>query len=701
MPDPTDPLKPPLPRAASADLFGGSAPADTWSDVSEAPDSPRPATSSGTPVDVGDRYTDLGPIGAGGWGEVRRVRDPRLHRVIAREQLHQRIASSSEAVARFLDEARVTAYLDHPGVVPVHELGRTADGAWYFTMKEVRGRTLASVLQERRENEDEWPLVRVVEAFRRCCEAVAFAHARGVIHRDLKPGNLMVGEYGEAVVLDWGLARRPGGCDTARAPSVDPLELVRETSGAHTLAGARVGTPQYMSPEHASGIPGRVDARSDVFSLGCVLYEILAGATALEGDTVSDLLGAATLAKVRPLTRSDAPPELVSVAMKALARDPADRYPNAAQMAEDLGAWLGGAPVRAHQYSAASAVRRYVERHRAAFAVGAIATVLLAVSAAVAVLRLADERDRAVAAEQATQLALSDAMAESAQAALDAGLRPDADLLAAAALAHGPAPLARGVLAALSAKPIATLSWQGWGAASGALVTFGGDARALYLQDALGHFSVLDTTSAQPARQVGAATGLHLVMDWTPEGLVIGGGRDGSLKLVDAADLSVKRVFGAPGENAQAAHLIDGGRSVLARCADGVVRAWSLADGTLLGAFGPTDDDLREVQATASAVYAATTDGPLKVWSRATGALIATLPDSRLGAGVLRASPDERWLAEGAGSRLAVWDLAAGAAMPDVAPPAGQVQAMAWSPDSRVLATGLPAGQVELRLAPG
>lgn len=713
MPNPSD-LRAKLNAIAATDPQGASG--DTWSEPGDgAADGPGdggaaeqdPAISarstSGTPVDVGDRYTDLGAIGAGGWGEVRRVRDPRLHRVIARKQLHQKIASSSEAVARFLDEARVTAYLDHPGVVPVHELGRNADGSWYFTMKEVQGRTLGSVMTASREGDDDWPLVRVVEAFRRSCEAVAFAHARGVVHRDLKPGNIMVGEYGEAFVLDWGLARRPGGRELGKSLADDTLELVRESSGAKTLAGARVGTPQYMSPEHASGIPGRVDARSDVFSLGCILYEILTGRRALEGETVSELLGSAAMARVATIPATDAPNELISIAMKALAREPLDRYASAEPMADDLGAWLGGAPVRAHRYSPVSALRRFVGRHRAAFMVGGIAAALLAGSGALAVVRLADERDRALVAEAATEAALATAMAQRAEAALDGVLRPDADLLAAAALNGRGEPLARGVVLALAAKPHPRLLWEGWGSATRSVVSFGPDGRTVYLQDSLGQFAVLDAASQGTPRQIGAISSLYLTLEATASGLLVGGGNAANLKLLDPATFAVRRSFGGPGQYARVVHAIDGGAAAISVAVDDAIRTWSLADGTLQRTIIP-GGPIRDAQATASTIYASTGEGAIQLWSRTTGEALPPLPDSDIGASLLRVSPDGRWLACGGGGgvqrRLAMWDLASGSVVYSADPSDGQVRTMAWSPDSQMLVTGLAAGIIEVRLAP-
>jgi len=294
---------------------------------------PSPSGRSPT-VDLGERY-DLGTvIGRGGMGEVRIARDTRIHRDVAVKLLRS-TQRDDETVGRFFREARVQGVLEHPAVVPVHDLGIDPAGNPYFVMKRLTGTTLADVLASpNTEVGARWPrrtlLARIVDI----CLAVEFAHTRGVIHRDLKPANLMFGDFGEAYVLDWGLARLAD--DREVAPDVAPLS---GDDVGYTNAGDLLGTPGYMSPEQARG--DRVDARTDVFALGCILYEVLARAPALPRG-LPGISATLTTRGHRPSTRvADVPPELDDLCARATAATPAER-PTARQFADSIQAYLDG-----------------------------------------------------------------------------------------------------------------------------------------------------------------------------------------------------------------------------------------------------------------------------------------------------------------------------------------------------------------------
>jgi eukaryotic-like serine/threonine-protein kinase len=316
------------------------------------------------------RYIDLGQIGRGGMGEVRRVRDRRLNRVLAMKAMRADVSAAGR-FRRFFEEAQVTAQLQHPSIIPVHDVGKLADGRLYFTMKEVQGRTLREIIREIhrasaqpidetdagagsdggwRPGPSGWTFRRMVDAFQRVAEGLAYAHARGVLHRDVKPQNIMVGEYGEVLLLDWGLTRSGGGSSGDAGAEGGGDTITR--AGGHTRFGTVAGTIGYMSPEQASGDPARVGPPSDVYALGATLYHLLAGhlPRGTEGaESELDLLFKIPPLPERVGNKPDGaviPAELGDLCARAMAPEPDDR-PTAAVLAAEIAQWLDGAQRRA------------------------------------------------------------------------------------------------------------------------------------------------------------------------------------------------------------------------------------------------------------------------------------------------------------------------------------------------------------------
>jgi hypothetical protein len=348
------------------------------------------------------RYELREAIGRGGMGEVRRAYDRPLDRELAMKLCVPRGAARSD-LRRFLHEARLTARLEHPGIVPTHDLGVDPQGRVYFTMPLVRGRTLAEVLRSAREAEGSWSRERALEVLLKVCDAVAYAHAEGVVHRDLKPANVMLGRFGEVYVMDWGLA----------------LDLRESSAGAVAGSSARgvVGTPDYMAPEQASGDPGAVGSAADVYSLGAILYELLSGLRPYEGrastDDLLEVLRREPPAPIEDLAR-DAPADLLAICRKAMARDPAQRYPRIDGMAADLRAFVDGRVVLAHERGAWPELKKWIARNRGlaaalaaaiGLAIGGLAAVSYVQAAGKAeILRLSDVRRLADLEERATAL---------------------------------------------------------------------------------------------------------------------------------------------------------------------------------------------------------------------------------------------------------------------------------------------------------
>jgi WD40 repeat protein len=338
-------------------------------------------------ADDPERYEQVCEHARGGLGRVVRAVDKRLGRTVAVKELLPRAVTGSTAAneARFLREALITARLEHPGIVPVHEAGRWPSGDPYYVMKLVEGRTLKELINGSSTLRDRLALLPHVIAV---ADAVGYAHSQGVIHRDLKPSNVIVGEFGETIVVDWGLAR-----DTKRdVPEVPEELMIAAGSGVSTVSGKVVGTPAYMSPEQARG--ELVDERADVYAIGAVLYELLAGAPPHHDDTPQATLERVIAGPPRPICNvPHVPGELATIVNKAMERDPSARYTNATAIAEDLRRYQTGKLVSAHSYSTWALLRKKLAAHRGVVAMAIVSMVALAVVGVESFRRVVAERN--------------------------------------------------------------------------------------------------------------------------------------------------------------------------------------------------------------------------------------------------------------------------------------------------------------------
>ena len=287
-------------------------------------------------------YVDDGEIGRGSQGEVRRVVDTNLQRRLAMKVLDPARALDERSRKMFVEEAQITAQLDHPNIPPVHRLGVGPDGLLYFTMKLLPGTTLEDVLARGVRHSDWREVFGVLQIFVTVCNAVAFAHERGVVHRDLKPDNVMVADHGQVYVMDWGIARVVG---QARPPERAAGMHVSVPTGAFSEPGVISGTPAYMAPEQASGSMAGADPRSDVFSLGAILYHLLVGRPPYAGDTpVAVLIRAAQCEYEHPWLAAGhyVPEVLCDIVVRAMQRDPAERYQTVDALREHVEAFMQG-----------------------------------------------------------------------------------------------------------------------------------------------------------------------------------------------------------------------------------------------------------------------------------------------------------------------------------------------------------------------
>lgn len=315
-----------------------------------------------------------GTLGEGGMGLVLKARDPRVQRSVAMKVLRSGNEFSSEKLLRFVGEAQLTGQLEHPNIVPVYQLGISPDGQVFYTMKHVKGQTLEDVLKKLRQGDTDtcrqFPLSALVTVFLKVADALAFAHSHGVIHRDLKPCNIMLGAFGEVLVMDWGLAKRLSELATApTAGKAGEASLQLPSEGRfQTIEGSVIGTPPYLSPEQTDG-SSRLDARSDIFVLGMILYEILALRPPIELHDSEQVISAIRAGKLISLEarvlmpgefgepppkllhcpRGKLPEGLTAVVQKAMRPLPAERYQSVEELQTDIVACQNGFAPQAEQ----------------------------------------------------------------------------------------------------------------------------------------------------------------------------------------------------------------------------------------------------------------------------------------------------------------------------------------------------------------
>jgi eukaryotic-like serine/threonine-protein kinase len=309
-----------------------------------------------------DRFEDLGLLGKGGMGEVRRVRDKRLNRVVAMKILKERALRNPISAARFVEEAQACAQLQHPGIVAIYDLGLTPDKRPYFAMREVKGRNLASIIRdvhrkpkpsEETKSEADWTFEKLIQVMHKICETVGYAHSRNVLHRDLKPGNIMIGSHGEVSVVDWGIAK----IMSSDVNSQETRVVTHRSSSDEfvTRIGEIAGTPAYMSPEQALGQIPNISTRSDVYSLGAILYEMICGLRPYHGLKPMEALVAVANGPPRhPGTvwsevgglagnsTQAVPDSLVEICLRAMNPDSLLRFVDANETGVAVGNWLEG-----------------------------------------------------------------------------------------------------------------------------------------------------------------------------------------------------------------------------------------------------------------------------------------------------------------------------------------------------------------------
>ena len=654
---------------------------------------PGPGGEPGTPA--AKRYRNDGEIARGGMGAIMKVWDVDLRRALAMKVIlggdHPAPDGSTPdaRLDRFLEEAQITGQLDHPGVVPVHELGVDDDGRVYFTMRLVRGRDFASVITLARDGREGWTRTRALDALLRVCETMAYAHAKSVVHRDLKPENIMVGAFGETYVMDWGLARVLGQPDSEAqrrkilgASSASIVHTARrdgETDGSSlTEEGAIMGTPFYMPPEQAAGELEHIGPQSDVYAAGAMLYHLLTGKRPydeLRGQPSYVVVRAVLAGPPRDLHGLDRtiPAELGAICHRAMARAAADRYPSMIEMAADLRAYLESRVVKAYRTGALVEFRKWISRNRAAFA-ALSALVLVSIAGLASFGWMQHEKAAAITAAQLrTQEARDDALRNLAQAKEQGYV---ANVTAAnAGLAAGEILEAKRHLVAC-APELRGFEWHH--------LSLRADASIAAL---LGHEgSVTDLAFAADGRRL------------------VSGGVDGQVRIWDLDARTVLQTLDTGGghESGSAVAFTAGGDRVTAfgRRRDAKIQVWTTASGNLESRL-PLDPSA--VYAIAIAPDAATAaigapDHSIRLIETRSGRSLGALVGHGATVRALAFSRDGQRLVSGGEDRsVRVWDVAARAGQASSPQFATTVHSVAFAPGGDEVIAGLEDGAI-LRL---
>ena len=590
-------------------------------------------------------YEVLAEFGRGGLGRVLRARDLRTGRIVAIKEV---LRSSPSLLARFAREAIVTANLQHPAIIPVYEVGRWPSGEPFYAMKLVAGRSLADVARSAKTLRDRLGLMQhVIDV----ADALAYAHGERVIHRDLKPANVLIGDYGETVVIDWGLAKR-----------LDHVEDIADASplpsDGHTTLGSVLGTPGYMAPEQARG--ETADARADVYAIGAMLYEVLSRVRPYSETTeINEVIRLAASEPPRPLGElaPEVPADLIAIVARAMAFAPADRYRDAKELSEDLKRFQTGQLVGAHAYSAWMLLRRWLRRHRAAVAVTAVGVVALCALGALSFVGIRAARDRAVASQAIAEDRAAALLEEQGRQLTISGDTPRAlPYLAAAVEAGRSSPALAFVLARAldvldpveavltgSKSPVLFASYS----PDGSRLVTGGDDLAIRLWDPHTHHLLRTLGTALAAR-------------WSSDGSYIAGADQAGVVVLHDPVTGAARGTLTPAiaDAPMVLAISDQSDRIAVAGAHGVLSLWNATGGALACIHAHSAEiDALVFSRDGTMIATASQDKTAKVWRASDGALLATLRHTSSLSDIAFA-PDGKRVITTSIDGAAVWDLA-------------------------------------------
>jgi hypothetical protein len=599
------------------------------------------------------RYTIESEIARGGMGRVVEATDTLLGRIVA---IKEALSIDPDALRRFQRETRITARLEHPSIVPVHDAGTSISGQPFYVMRKVGGRPLEELVSRAESLNTRLALVPHVVA---AAQAIAHAHERGIVHRDIKPSNILIGDHGETIVIDWGLAKAIDEADDD--PHAPVQRVIENDDEIKTRAGIVFGTPGFMAPEQLRGKP--VDERCDVYAIGATLYHVLARRPPHHAKGADEMMKAAVVGPPVPLGDivAGVPPELMTIIDKALAHDALRRYQDAGALAEDLQRFLTGQLVKSHVYTPREMFMRWVRKHKTSVGIATAATVALILLAAFFVQEIREERDRA---DEQAHLAMREK--QEAERQREEVVEKSRELV-----------LTNARHAALSDP-----------------------TRAIAMVKPL-----VDGKHWRAARDVGAAASVHGVafsMPASPHTLTLELSRDGQRALA-AGDDGIVRIYDLAKRESRV--IADMKGAVMARFADGE-RKIVLFQGNRLSVVDAVSGDRREITPP-TAIAQLEVAGPIAYWVDPAHAVwkldLAGSTPARLEIGeavhAVAPSPDGRWIALAGTEHLLLVDRTR-STLPPENMTHGVTKHMSWSADSGHLIVLIDDEVVDINLVP-
>lgn len=568
-----------------------------------------------------EKYLLKDEIGRGASGRVVLAKDNHIGREIAVKELlkdrrpeflrKKKPGYYINIMKRFLREARITGQLEHPSIIPVHEIGAKDDGTLYYTMRRIQGKTFHLEINAADTTDKK---LKLLPHFIDVCNAVAYAHSMGVIHRDIKPDNIMVGPFGETFLVDWGIAKAPNLPEIKDPDSVDMTNSI--DSGVKidaTLVGSVIGTPSYMPPEQAAGKIDEVDERSDIYSLGAVLYRMLTGTRPFASNNVYKTINETIKGKLKHVTElnPEVPPEIAEVAMKALSREKEDRYSSASEITSEINSWMSGGKVSVYNYSSMELLKKFYNKNKKlSFALFALSLVVILALTVVSYSFSKEKKARTIAdnalimKEKETRKAhfhMSQGLYQEAQKNLNGGFHGLAMLYSAASLQNNPANPKSPYYSKeyLKNTPESLKIF----AKSDSAFHLSNSSSEFYLMKTVDAGSALCDVKVSPDKKSFAAAsenGKILIyelngkktseiaahkdkifsLSWSADGFkILSGSYDGSIAIWDAKSGNLLKRFEGHGENVYRLSFFDRDSKIISTGYDGKVRIWNVDKG--------------------------------------------------------------------------------------------------------------------------